>query len=163
MKIVVTDTALVDVLIVCKGLPVDEIEQLEAFSGEKFDPERVAVQIMTAAGPKWTGRVKTTGEPLVVAGFIPVGATIWRSFMLANQRAWDEHGVEVTLHARRVMKKLIEDQEHVRLETICLATRKKACEWYPRIGLKFEATLEGYGVNGESAVLYVKTKGARNY
>jgi hypothetical protein len=163
MKTIVTDTTLVDLLIVCKGLPADEIEQIEAFSGKKFDLEQIAIQLMTTGGPTWTCRIRETGEPLVVAGFIQVGRTIWRSFMLANQRAWDEYGVEVTAHVCRMLKRFLKNQEHIRIETICLATRKKAHEWYLRIGLTHEATLESYGVNGESAVLYVKTKGARKY
>jgi hypothetical protein len=159
----VTEMTLVDAIVVLKALPQNEIEQIEAFSGVEFDVETMAMQLMNQNGPKWTCRIIETREPLVVAGFIQIGTTIWRSFMLANERAWAEFGFEVTIHARKAVRLVVKDQEHVRLETVCLATRKTAQEWYPKIGLAYESTLLGYGVNGESAVLYTLTKGARNY
>ncbi len=161
-KTVLTDTTLVDCLMVAKATPPDEIEQIEAFSGRKFDPEDVALALINSGGPTWTIRVKETGEPLVVAGFIQTAPTIWRSFFIANQRAWDEFGYEVTQHTIETLEKFT-DVENVRIETYCLAKRRKACEWYDKVGLTYEATLRGYGVNGESAVLYTLVKGARNY
>ena len=158
-KTAIRNTTLVDILVVTKGLPQDEIDQIEAFSGE-FDPQEQAINIMSTPGPKWTCVVKETNEPLVVAGFIQVGVNIWRSYMLANERAWAEHGVEVTLHCRKAIKDMVQGQQHIRLETICLATREKAQDWYPKIGLEFESTLLGYGVKGETAVMYTKTQGA---
>lgn len=158
-KTVMRDTTLVDVLVVAQGLPQDEIDQIEAFSG-CFDPQNLAMTIMNAPGPKWTCVVKGTNEPIVTAGFIQVGINIWRSYMLANARAWEEFGVEVTLHSRNAVKEMLKGQQHIRLETVCLASRKKAREWYPRIGLEFESTLKGYGVKGETAVMFTKTQGA---
>ena len=156
----VRETSLIDVLVVCNDLPADEIEQVQVFSGAVFDPQDMAVQIMTQPGLKWTCYEKESGEPLVVAGFIPIGVSIWRSFMLASKAGWANHGVEITLHCRRTVKDLVRGEQHVRLETLCLASRDKAREWYPKIGLEYESTLKGYGVNGESAVLYTKVQGA---
>jgi len=158
-KTVMRDTTLVDVLVVGRGLPQDEIDQIEALSG-RFDLQDLAMTIMNATGPKWTCVVKETGEPIVVAGFIQVGVNIWRSYMLANERAWKEFGVEVTVHSRNAVKEMVRGQQHIRLETVCLASRKKAQEWYPKIGLTYESTLPGYGVKGETAVMYTKTQGA---
>ncbi len=160
-KTEIGDTSLVDVLTVANDLPQDEIEQIEAFSGSVFDPQDMAVQIMSMGGLKWTCYDKDTGEPLVVAGFIQIGATLWRSFMLASNKAWAEYGVEVTLHCRRAVKNLVQDKQHIRLETVCLASRDKARAWYPKIGLAYESTLLAYGAAGETAVLYTKTQGAK--
>lgn len=162
MRTILTDVTLVDLLIVCKGLPEDEIEQIEAFTGEAFDPEQVAIQIYTSGGLKWTCRIEETGEPLVVAGYFQVGATVWRSFMLANERAWQEFGGEVTHHVKEVIARVAQGQQHIRLETICLSTRKLAQRWYKRIGLTYEGTLQSYGFKGENAVMYVKTLKASN-
>ena len=156
----IRDTSLIDVLVVCNDLPDDEIEQIQAFSGIAFDAQDTAVQIMTLAGFKWTCCVKEAGNPLVVAGFIPIGGNVWRSFMLASSAGWAEHGVEITLHCRRAVKNLVQGEQYIRLETLCLASRNKARMWYPKIGLEYESTLKGYGVNGENAVLYTKVQGA---
>jgi hypothetical protein len=158
MKTEITDMTLVDALVVCKGLPEDEIRQIEAFTGGRFDPEEVALSVKNnPTNLKWTCRVIETGEPLVVAGYTPIGPSLWRSFMLANARAWDEYGGEVTLHSRDTLEKLARGNPNIRLETICLAEREQAQRWYKRIGLKYESTLQSYGANGENAVMYVKT------
>lgn len=155
------NATLIDILMVCSDLPQDEIEQIEAFSGSKFDAETIAVQIMSLGGSKWTGYDKETHEPLVVAGFTQIGPTLWRSFMLASNKAWAEHGIEVTVECRRAIKQLIQDQQHIRLETVCLASRDKARKWYLAIGLEYESTMPAYGATGETAVLYTKTKGSK--
>lgn len=157
----IRETTLVDVLIVCKDLPQDEIEQIEAFSGGKFDPEITALQVMSMTGLRWTCYELKSNEPLVVAGFNRVGTKIWRSFMLASNQAWVEHGTEVTMHCRRAVIDLVRGQQHIRLETMCLASRDKARNWYPSIGLEYESHLPAYGAAGETAVLYVKTQGSK--
>ncbi len=157
----VTEMTLVDALVVARSIPEDEARQIAAFAGD-IDTQNLALMIANYPGPKWTCRIKETGEPLVVAGFFQIGPATWRSFMLANQRAWDEFGFEVTMHCRKAVREVQKDQEHVRVETVCLASRRAAQEWYPKIGLEYESTMRGYGINGESAVMYVATKGARN-
>ncbi len=157
MKTILTEVTLVDLLTVCMGLPEDEIEQIEAFTGNAFDPEQVAVDIYVSGGMKWTCRVEETGEPLVVAGYSQVGANVWRSFMLANKHAWEEFGGEITYQVKDVIEQVAQGKEHIRLETICLSTRKLAQRWYKSIGLTFESKMQSYGVGGEDAVMYVKT------
>jgi hypothetical protein len=156
MKTIVTETNLIDLLVVCKSLPEDEIEQIEAFTGEEFDVESIAVSTYNMPGPRWTCRIAETGEPLAIAGYIQVGASIWRSYMLANERAWKEFGGEVTHHVKEVIENLARGQEHIRLETIALESRERARRWYDRVGLEYESTLRSYGAGGEDAVMYVK-------
>ena len=67
MKTEITHTQLVDILIVCRDLPQDEIDQIEAFSGSRFDPQRMAVDIMSGVGPRWTCKIAETGEPRALA------------------------------------------------------------------------------------------------
>lgn len=162
MKTEITNTTLVDCLMVAKEAPADEIGQIQVFTGAKFDPERAAVALYNSGGPVWTIREVETQEPLVVGGFIQTGPNRHQTFFLATQRAWDEHGREITQHVIDTLEKVVENEEHVRIETYCLSKRRKAREWYTRIGLQYEATLKGYGVNGESAVLYTLVKGAED-
>ena len=161
MRTELVNGSLVDVLVVCRGLPQDEVDQLEAFAGG-FDIQKIAMGAIQESVVTWTVRYKDTREPLVVAGLIQVGTNIWRTWFLATQRAWDDVGREVTLHTMRQLKKILDRQEHIRIETVCLASREKARAWYERVGLDYESTMACYGVNGESAVMYVKTKGAKD-
>jgi hypothetical protein len=154
-------TTLVDVLMVLNDLPQDEIEQIEAFSGAQFDAENMAMQIMSMPCPKQTCYEKETGDPLGVAGFAQLGPTLFRTFMLVTNKAWADFGAEVSVLTRRGLKDFIKGHQHVRVETLCLASRDEARAWYERIGLKYESTLHGYGACGESAVLYTKTQGAK--
>lgn len=161
MKTIMTGCNLVDFLVVGRALPQDEIDQIEAFSDGEYDVQKLALQLMASDDPKWTIRVKESGEPLVVGGLLQVGASIWRTWFLANQRAWDEYGREVTVHTAKTRKELLKGQQHMRIETVCLASRKDAQEWYKAVGMEYESTMRGYGVNGENAVMYVSIQGAR--
>ncbi len=156
-KTEITDVTLVDLLMVCQALPQDEIEQIEAFTGNPFDPEQLAVSTYSNDGVKWTCRILETGEPIVVAGFFQVGVSTWRSFMLATDKAWAEFGREVTQHCKEIVDQVAGSDEFIRIETMCLASRDKARDWYPSIGLEYEGTLQSYGANGENAVMYVRT------
>ena len=155
-KTEITDVTLVDLLMVCQALPEDEIRQIEAFTGNPYDPEQLAVSTYSNDGIKWTCRIKETGEPIVVAGFFQVGVSTWRSFMLATDRAWAEFGREVTDHCKEVVDSVAGSEEFIRIETISLEGREKAQTWYPLIGLEYESTLRSYGANGENALMYVR-------
>lgn len=158
MRTELTDTTLTDFLIVCQGLPEDEIEQMEAFTGAAYDPQEIAVQTYTRDGLRWTCRDIESGEPLVVAGFFQVGVSTWRSFMLASKKAWtEEFAGEVTHWVKDVIERVARGQENIRLETVCLESRKLAQRWYKRVGLTYESTMQSYGAEGENAVMYVKT------
>ena len=153
----ITDTTLVDLLIVARSLPQEEIDQLEAFTGNEFNVEDLAVQIHTSGGMKWTGRVIETREPIFVAGFFQVGTGIWRSFMLPGDRTFSaEYAGEVTRHVAGVMEEMAVSNPYIRIETICLEERERVRAWYPKIGLAYESTMPNYGAQGENAVMYTK-------
>ena len=156
MKTEITDVTLVDLMVVAQSLAEKEIEQLEAFTGNAFDPEELAVKIYSSGGIKWTCRVIETGEPIVVAGFFQVGVSTWRSFMIPGDRTWAEFGAEVTEHTKEVIERVAGSDPYIRIETVCLEDHEDARKWYPSIGLEFESVLRSYGVNGENAVMYTQ-------
>ena len=164
VKTYLSEQTIADLLIVLKALPEAERKVVEALDGEEFNVDRKALSLANMPGPKYTIRIKETGEPLVVAGLVQVGAITWRTWFYANQRAWDEFGREVTVHTAKTRKELFKGVEHGRIETVTLAShRPEVFEWYEACGMQYESTMHGYGVNGESAVMYVSTTGARNY
>lgn len=148
-----TGTTLVDILVVSRALPEDEIEQIEAFGGTP-DPERIALSLMQSAPMMWTVREIDSKEPLVVGGWVQTGPTIFRSFFLANPRVWEEHGKEITEITAETIEEVKKALPYVRLETYCLPHRERARAWYEKLGMTFDVELDGFGVNGESAVLY---------
>lgn len=160
MKTIITDCSVVDILVVGRALPQDELDQIKALTGAEFNYEETAVQLMSNAAVKWCIREAETKEPLAVGGLLQIGPTIWRTWFFANQRAWNEYGRELTVHVARTRKNILDTQDHARIETVALASREDACRWYEAVGMTHESTMRGYGVNGESAVMYVSTKGA---
>lgn len=152
-KLDIRGTTLVDLLVVARSLPEDEIRQIQVLGGDP-SPESVAMSLYNAP-MSWTIVDIDTQEPLVVGGYVRTGVTTYRSFFLANPRAFEEHGAEVTKLTADTIDEIKEEFDYVRLETLCTADRDpKVTDWYEKIGLTFDAKLEGYGVKGEDVVLY---------
>lgn len=146
---------LLDTMIVCNGLPEDEIMQIQAFTGCQYDAEAFACESWSSRGPK-LAIVNEQNEALVVGGFIPQRPGVYRSWFLARGAAW-ERGAEVTQVTHALVQSCLDSGAH-RLETLCLASRAKAQRWYTRVGLQKESTLHKFGAGGEDAVLYVATR-----
>lgn len=145
-----------DVLSVAYDLPQDEIDQLEAFSGKPFDPEEVSLWLINGLQHKWG--IYAEGQPIVVGGVGSCGPNNWRTMFLARNGCWDKHAKEITAKTRYCMYNILDLAENTRIETVCLESRKRAQAWYRVVGLRKESILSCYGANGESAVMYVKTK-----
>lgn len=152
-KLELRQTTLVDLLVVARSMPEDEVEQILALGGNP-EPEAVAMALFRAP-LSWTIVDIDTQEPLVVGGYVQTGATVYRSFFLANPRVWEEHGAEVTALTADTINDIKDSFDFVRLETLCLASRdQKVTDWYEKIGLVYDGKLEGYGVKGQDVVLY---------
>lgn len=146
------DPTLSDVIQIARDLPSDEIEQLEKFSAVAFDPEEVALWFWGTSFK--VGCRANDGYPLAVCGFTPIGPGVCRTFFLASNVAWFEHGRELSLHTIHGMNEIIQREGIRRLETLCLASRERAQQWYERLGLSFESRLTAFAANGEDAVMY---------
>ena len=146
---------LVDFLRVANELPLDEREQFEAFTGEAFDPERIAAAYVLAPGPQWV--ICAGDKPIVVAGFKEIRSGVWQDWMFSTPEAWSKHWRGVTKIARRVMDFMLQGEAH-RLQCVSLASRIHAHRWYRPLGLEQEGTLRGYGVNGEDAIMFARLR-----
>lgn len=99
------------------------------------------------------------GRALVVAGFISQRPGVSRTWMLATDEAWEEHGKELTVYTERgIALQLVLGRLH-RVETICPDSHSMAKAWYPRLGLEQEATLAKYCTDGSDAALFVRLRG----
>lgn len=148
--------SLKDALYVCALLPQNERELFQRLSGEAYDADQVAASALATPGPKWV--FDAPEAPAAIGGFAPVTPGTWRTWFYATQRAWDEHGRELTEAVAGLIREALKLAH--RVETVTLADQEKARAWYPRIGLTFESTLPGYGAHGETAVMYVALRDA---
>jgi hypothetical protein len=146
---------LVEFIMVAHRMPDDEREQFEAFSGEKYDPDRAAAAFYLRGGPSWV--IIADGEPIVVAGFDMIRDGVWQDWMFSTPVAWERYWRPVTRLSRRVMDFMLQEAAH-RLQCVSLASRVNAHRWYRPLGLKLEGTLEGYGVNGENALMFSRSR-----
>ena len=156
---VYTNPLLLDFIKVCLNMPQDEREQLEAFTGEKYDVDSAAVGNFTVPGPKWV--IKAEDEVLCIGGFVPQRPGVFRDFMLTTPAAWEKHWFPITRIARRAMDALLLNGAH-RLECVApaarLAYRPEIEKWYSVLQYKKEATLWRYCADGTDAVLFSRVK-----
>jgi hypothetical protein len=149
-----------DFVAVCTQLPQDEREQFEAFTGETFDPARVAAAFSLRGGPAWV--VTADDEPIIVAGFDMIRPGVWQDWLFSTPKAWDaQHWRSVTKICKKAMDALLRDDAH-RLQCVSLASRIHAHRWYRPLGLTLEGTLRGYGVNGEDALMFSRLRTSDN-
>ena len=146
------DLNLGDIMTVCCDLRSDDWDQVEKFVGKR-DVDTLINQCFNFAGPKWAF-VNEHDIAVVVGGFIPIRAGVYQTWFLVSKRGWS-YSEAVTAMAAERLDFMMKNGAH-RLETLCLASRKKALTWYGMIGLEFEATLKQFCVDGSDAVLYVR-------
>ena len=142
---------LTDAIFVAERIPVDEIQQVEAFTGIPYDAEQLALWFH---GTQFKIACQDSTSPIALCGFSSVGPGVYRTFFLATEYAWSEHGKELTHLTRSGMQEIIAREGIRRLETLCLASRKRAQTWYKMLGLVYESTLKSYASNGEDAVMF---------
>jgi hypothetical protein len=145
------------VLAVIQQMPEDERALFKAMTGDDFDAENVLVALADLPGSHhlfWVGE-----KPIAVGGFIPQRKGVYRTWFIAPDSAWAEHGQELTESCKSLISGMLEDGLAHRIETVTLADRAKARAWYERIGLVFESTQRKYGSGGEDAVMYVALSG----
>lgn len=151
--ITLRDPTLLDVLAMCLQMPAEERQQYEAFTGVPYDPDSAAVEAWSWGGPRWAA-VDENDVPAAVGGFIRQRKGVYRTWFFAPESMWPVHGRELTRVVRRLISAMLASDAH-RIETIALASRKRACQWYSTIGLWQESVQRGYGVGGEDAAVFV--------
>jgi hypothetical protein len=146
------------VLAVIKEMPENEKVLFKAMTGDDFDASNMLVALADLPGAHhifWAGE-----KPVAVGGFIPQRNGVFRTWFIAPDATWKDHGSEVTEACRALVQGMLDDGLAHRIETVTLADRAEARAWYERIGLTFESTQRGYGSGGEDAVMYVAVRGA---
>lgn len=146
------------VMTVLQQMPEDEKVLFKAMTGDDFDAENVLVAMADLPGTHhlfWADE-----KPVAVGGFIPQRKGVYRTWFIAPDSTWADHGAELTDLCGSLVKGMLDDGLAHRIETVTLADRAKARAWYERIGLTFESTQRKYGSSGEDAVMYVALRDA---
>lgn len=144
-----TRPTLSDLLHICSHLEHDQVLEHSALAYGEIDPKALAAHLHTAP----IAHVFRSGSvPYMAAGFtfpIPGVAQSWA--VSTNERLG--HDLSVTRTCRIVIERLLEGSIH-RIQTVCLASRVKAMQWYALLGLTKEADLAQYGRHGEDFCLF---------
>lgn len=149
---VFTDPWLMDLIQIAAHITPDEREQIEAYNGETFDVERVALAHYMLKGPKWV--IKSDGVPVGAGGYEPLTKGVYRDWALFAEQVWTDRRlwVPVTRICKRAADAMIESGAH-RLECLSLASRIKAHEWCAILGLEKEGVQVGAAANGADLVV----------
>lgn len=154
------DATLQDALTVCSKLPPGEREVYEAITGAPYQAEDAAIAAMRASF-RWV--LAHACAPVAIFGFAEHRPGVYGTFCFATDMTWAKpYGLDATRYMRRAISRLLETNLAHRIETVTLADRSRARDWYPKIGLRLESTLPGYGARGEDAVRYVALRSERN-
>jgi len=149
---------LLELLKVCFDLPEDERNEYRIFAGREFDPEQVAIDTFQKAGPRWGLFPSIRPEaPIVIAGFDLIRTGVWQTWMLPGPLAFTEYARETTIYTRRVMDAMLKSDAH-RLQCICSSGRIQAHKWYSALGLTVDGPLKGFGVAGQDAIMFSRTR-----
>lgn len=158
MTVHLRDMNIDNLLQVCRELPDEERELWPELAGTVYNPEAVAMYYYSQAG--WI--IHNGDRPLAAAGYVKRRPGVWRTWMLATPLAWDPYGLEVTRVVRANIAKVLSEGIAHRVETVTLADRKRARDWYPKIGLQLETTHRKYSATGKDAVVYVALSDAES-
>ena len=148
---------MLDLAWVLEDLIQDERAQLEEFTGDPYDAAGVAAYTWGLRGPRWA-LCDEYDRPLGVAGLERLRPGVYRSWFYSTERLWTY--TDVTTVTKGVIDAMLADDAH-RIETIALEDRHQSRRWYERLGLRLEATLQGFGATGRNAVLYTATRPTR--
>lgn len=149
-----------DAVRVCREIPDDEKRLCEILSGFEYSPEETAMSMFGSRG--FHHIIYADEAPIVAGGVLRQREGVYRSWMLATPAAWDPHHREVTRLVRNVVTEILAGGIAHRIETVTLADKNRARDWYLKVGLQYEATHKGYGINGEDAVTYVALRSKEN-
>lgn len=158
MTIHLRESNIDNLLTVARDLPADEIDLFNRLNAATYDPAAFAIWVLNAPGFNYI--LHNGDEPLAAAGFIPQRKGVYRTWMAARGLAWTHYADDVTRLVHDAIRDIISEGVAHRVETVTLADRNRARDWYQKIGLQFETTLRKYGCNGEDAVLYVAMRDA---
>lgn len=136
----------------CQNARADEINQMQALTGSLYDPDDAAVGFYMA-GP-WRLAVSDGCKPIAAGGWQELFPGVFQSWMVGTQEGWDRHWRRIHQATRYLIQQMEDSGRVRRFQTNALASRRQACAWYERLGLRYEGTMRGMGCGGEDVAVY---------
>lgn len=147
---------LMDYIAICHQLPDDQRHQWAALNGEPYDPETVALEVASRAGPRWV-LVDQCGVPVMLGGFQMLAPGVWQDWLLSTELAWTRYPKAATRVCRQQINLMLETEAH-RVQATCLASRQRVRDWYRLVGYQYEGRLRRAAANGEDVVIYARVR-----
>lgn len=97
------------------------------------------------------------GTPVAVVGAWPTHPGVWQVYFFTTDR-WSQISLSLTRWIRRVMIPALRNAGAHRAECKSLSSHTEAHRWLEFLGASQEATLRGYGKDGEDFLLFVWTR-----
>lgn len=147
-----------DYAYLCKRMRPDEIEQHRALrGGAPFDADRAARELCEVRGPTYS-LIDASGRPVAASGFDYLRPGVYECWAIGTVEGWERHWRAFTLTANRIMRGMLAGDVH-RIQTVALASRTKAMEWYERgLDMQREGVLRGYFSDGQDGVLFARVR-----
>lgn len=135
----------------------DEIDQWLAKTGSPTYSADACARAMANAANTFA-LIDPAGYPVGVGGFEPLRPGVYELWAAGTVDGWDRHWRAITLECARMIRRLFADGAH-RVQTVALASRTQAHEWYERgLGLHREAEHPGWFANGATGVTFARTR-----
>lgn len=149
-----------DVAVLAPHIRPDEMDQMCALRGwAEYDPEAAGRWITGSLNSDSWALVGRDGLAFAVGGLDIVRPGVVECWGIATMDAWAEHWRLITMQSRRVVRGALQRGAH-RVETVALASRTRAHEWYMRgLGMCNEGLRRGYFANGADGVGFALTRG----
>ncbi len=148
-------------LYLCECMREEEREQYVALTcAEQYDPDVAARGfINTAANGFAITALCQDNTPAVAGGYEEILPGVWQSWMVGTERGWAEQWRSITKGSRWLADRLFQLGAR-RVQTVTLATRTQAIEWFERgLGLKPEGIWRGYGRDGQDVAAFSRVRG----
>lgn len=138
----------------------DERDQYVAMTcADEYRPDVAARGFIntSATGYAFTVLMRS-GMPAMAGGYEEVLPGVWQSWMVGTEQGWAEQWRSATKATRWLMNGLFLSGAR-RLQTISLASRKHAIEWFERsLLLRPEGLWRCYGRDGEDVSAFALTR-----
>lgn len=156
-KAVFTVPQVADYVYLTRHMRADEVDQFEALTCRKYEPEVAARVFLALIGPAYV-LVDATSTPQIAGGFEETSPGTFRPWLAGTAEGWARHWFPLTKFCRHRVDELLQGPAR-RIEIFALANRTGAHEWYRRgLGMTYEGTHRAWFADGRDAVCYAKVR-----
>lgn len=148
-----------DMAILARNPRPDEAEQMAAMCGwSEYDPEAAAQRLVGSINATTWALSGPDGLPFYAGGFLLVRPGVLECWAIGTPEGWARHWRAISKHTKRAIGEAL--QHAHRIETVALASRTAAHDWYDWLGLGSEGVRVGHFANGADGIGFAITRRA---